>query len=60
MTLPTLQFSDNFYLLIVSKKKCDCDKEIVKATKIIVISTDTVVVCMGAKRDCQCHRYLLL
>jgi len=27
---------------------------------MIVISTDTVVVCIGTKRDCQCHRYLLL
>ena len=25
-----------------------------------VISTDTVVVCIGTKRDCQSHRYLLL
>jgi len=28
--------------------------------KKIAISTDTVVVCVGTKRDCQCHRNLLL
>jgi len=35
-------------------------RKIVKATKMIVIFTDTVVVCIGTERDCQCHRYLLL
>jgi len=25
---------------------------------MIVISTDMVVVCLGAKRDSQCHRFL--
>jgi len=31
------------------------DKKIAKATKNIVISTDTVVVYRGTKRDGQCH-----
>jgi len=39
-------------------KKCNGDQKIVKATKMIVISSDTVVVCIGPKRNCQCHRYL--
>jgi len=27
---------------------------------MMIISTGTVVVCKGTRRDCQCHRYLLL
>jgi len=30
----------------------------VKATKKNIISTDTVVVCLGTKRDCQCHTFV--
>jgi len=27
---------------------------------MIVISTDTVVVCIGAKRDCQCQIFVIV
>ena len=60
MILSNFQFlDDNFYLVTVIKK-CSDYKKIVKATKMIVISTDMVEVCIGTKRDCQCHKYLLL
>jgi len=35
------------------KRNCNGDKGVVKATKMIVISTDTVVVCIETKRDCS-------
>jgi len=41
-------------------KKCNGDKEIVKAAKMIDISIDRVVVCIRKKRNCQCNRYFLL
>jgi len=34
-------------MVSVTKNYCNGDEEIVKATKEIVISTDTVVVCIG-------------
>jgi len=39
--------------VIVTRKK-------LRRQKIIITATDTVVVCTGSKRDCQCHRYFLL
>jgi len=45
MTLSKLQFSDDkVYLVIV--KNCNGDKKTVKATKMIIISTDLVLVCI--------------
>jgi len=41
-------------------KNCNVGNKIVRATKMIIISRYTIVICIGTKRDCQCHIYLLL
>ena len=46
--------------MITVTKKRNGDNKIVKATKMTADSTGTVVLCIGTKRDCHCHRYLLL
>jgi len=53
-------FQTTIFIWLQSLKNCNGDKKVVKATRMIVLSTDTVVVCIGTKRDCQCHRYLIL